>query len=213
MATDDVDPDAPHGRDTDGTPLAPYGYLVSGQPRKSNRGARPGQRANGNARGKTKARNPGAPASSATNKRRKETLVGLAEMLVVTPLAGLSASPQIAKRIGESHTDALAGDAVIVAHFMPSVADGLIMLSESKPGVLSWLDTVEDKAPYLMLAQVGLQVAKALVENHAAPNPSLAAAGRTMVQIRLAQMAAQIEEEARAMGIPTEVPNPAEDAA
>jgi hypothetical protein len=52
---------------------------------------------------------------------------------------------------------------VILSHFSPAIADGLIVLSQSaSPGVLAWLDQVEDKAPYLMLAQVGVQVTKAL---------------------------------------------------
>lgn len=194
---------APHGYEEDGTtPKAPYGWNTDGTPRKSNRGARPGQRGN-------TARSAASPArSSKTDAKRKEMLLGLVDMLVVTPMAGLSASPVLAARIGPRHTDALAGDAVIVSHFMPSTADALIVLSQTKPSVLSWLDTVEEKAPYLMLAQVGVQVAKALMENHMSPNPELAAAGRNLVQIRMAQMADEINREAAAMGIPTEVPVP-----
>jgi hypothetical protein len=32
-----------------------------------------------------------------TDKKRKEMLIGLADMAIVTPLAGLSMSPQLAK--------------------------------------------------------------------------------------------------------------------
>jgi hypothetical protein len=193
---------APHGYDEDGVPKAPYGLNLDGSPRKSNRGARPGQRGNGDSRGTSK------PKSSLTDAKRKEMLVSLADMLVVTPLAGLSVSPMLAKRLGPTQADALAGDAVIVSHFMPSTADALIVLSQTKPSVLSWLDTVEEKAPYLMLAQVGVQVIKAITENHMRPNAQLAQAGRTLVQMRMQQMAEQIAEEAAAMGIPTEVPHP-----
>lgn len=192
---------APHGYEEDGvTPKAPFGFNIDGTPRKSNRGARPGQRGNGN-----RAR-PAAKTRSITDRQRKEMLLGLADMLVVTPLAAASANPLLAKRFGQAQTDALAGDAVIVSHFMPSTADALIVLSQSKPGVLSWLDGVEDKAPYLMLAQVGVQVVRAITENHLRPNPDLAAAGRTLVNMKAAQMAQAINEEAAAMGIPTEAP-------
>lgn len=187
---------APHGLNEDGTPMAPFGYNVDGTPRKSNRGAKAGQKGNTTSR----------PTTSRTDARRKETLVGLADMLVITPLAGLSASPQLERRFGPAQTDALAGDAVIIGHFMPSLADSLIVLSQSKPGALAWLDSVEEKAPYLMLAQVGMQLTKALVENHLSPNPNLAAAGRTMVRARMEMLAAQINAEAEAMGIPTEAP-------
>lgn len=201
------DTKAPHGRDEHGEPLAPYGYKVDGTPRLSNRGAAPGQRGNGNSRAKS-----GAKVASGNQKavdaKRKEMLLALTDMVVVTPLAGLSASPLLEKRLGKKHTDAFAGDAVIVSHFAPSLADSLIVLSQSKPGALAWLDQVEEKAPYLMLANVGIQMAKAFIGNHMNPDPRLADAGRTLVQMRAAQMAQQIEDEAAAMGIPTEVPVP-----
>lgn len=198
----DRDPKAPHGRDEHGEPLAPYGYKVDGNPRLSKRGAAPGQRGNGNSRATATSK----PASSKqVDAKRKEMLLALTDMCVVTPLAGLSASPMLEKRVGKKHTDALAGDAVIVSHFAPSLADSLIVLSQSKPGALAWLDQVEEKAPYLMLANVGIQMAKAFIGNHLNPDPRLAESGRTLVQMRAAQMAQAIEDEARAMGIPTEV--------
>lgn len=203
MPTSD-DPTAPHGYEEDGvTPKAPYGLNKDGTPRKSNRGARAGQRGNQGARNR-----PTARRVSMTDARRKETLLGLVDMAVVTPLAGLSQSPIVAKRLGPTQADALAGDAVIVSYFAPATADALIVFAQQKPGVLAWLDRVEENAPYLMLAQVGLQLTKALVENHMRPNPDLAASGRVMVQMKLAQMAQQIQDEAAAMGVPTEVPTP-----
>jgi len=199
------DPEAPHGRDENGEPLAPYGYKVDGKPRLSRRGAAPGQRGNGNSRG-------GGARKTATSKntdaKRKEMLLALTDMVVVTPLAGMSASPLLEKRLGKKQTDAFAGDAVIVSHFAPSLADSLIVLSQTKPGALAWLDSVEEKAPYLMLAQVGIQMTKAFIGNHMNPDPRLAESGRTLVRMKAAQMAQAIEDEAAAMGIPTEVPVP-----
>jgi hypothetical protein len=191
---------APHGRDDSGTPLAPYGLNLDGSPRKSNRGARPGQRQGGRGRPKS----PGVKTTSKTDRQRKETLLGLADMFLVTPLAAASASPQVEKRFGPRQCAALAGDAVLLANYGPGLADGLIELSQTKPAVLSWLDSVEEKAPWIMLASVGLQLTKAVVENHLNPNPELANAGRVMLQMKSQQMVDAINAEARAMGIPTD---------
>lgn len=194
-----TDEAAPHGRDESGKPLAPYGYLRDGKtPRKGNRGARPGQRGNGN---RARTRRPGVKASSPTDAQRKEQLLAIGDMTIIAPLAAASFSPFIANRFGQKQTDALAGDAVILTQFMPQLADGLIVLAQSKPGALAWLDQVEDKAPYLLLANVGIQVAKALVSNHMDPNPRLAKAGRLQAAMRAEQLAAYIEAQASEMGV------------
>lgn len=200
MAMDVIsdDPKAPFGLDGAGVPIAPYGHKVNGDPRISNRGAKPGQRGNGSKKAV-------AAAASETDKKRKAMLESLADMLIVTPLAGASMSPFLAKRLGERQTNALAGDAVIVSSFAPHLADGLIVLGQSKPGALAWLDTVEEKAPYLMLAQVGVQMTKAFISNHLNPDERLANAGRTLVAMRAAQMAEEIERQAEELGIPTGV--------
>ncbi len=189
---------APHGRDENGKPNAPYGLKLDGTPKLSNRGAKPGQRGNGGS-ATPKAKRP--VGQSLSDVKRKEMLVSLADMLVVTPLASISASPILAKKIGANQTDALAGDAVIVSHFMPDLAESLIVLSQTKPSVLSWMDTVEEKAPYLMLMQVGLQMTKAFIGNHMSPDRELADAGRSLARIKAAQMAAAVQAEADAMGL------------
>lgn len=194
-----ADEAAPHGRGEDGKPLAPYGYLKDGvTPRKSNRGARPGQRGNGN---RAARRRPGVKSSSPSDAQRKEQLCALGEMGIIAPLAAASFSPFVANRFGQKQADALAGDAVILTQFLPDIADGLIVLAQSKPGALAWLDQVEDKAPYLLLANVGIQVAKALVSNHMDPNPRLAKAGRLQAAMRAEQLAAYIEAQAAEMGV------------
>ena len=193
------DETAPHGYEDDGvTPRAPYGLRADGTPRKSNRGARPGQRGNGNRARRT----PGRPAAkSPSDKVRKEQLIALGEMGIISPLAAASFSPVVTKKFGQKQADALAGDAVILTQYLPHIADGLIVLSQSKPGALAWLDQVEDKAPYLLLANVGVQVAKALISNHMDPNPRLANAGRLQAAMRAEQLAQAIEQQAAEMGI------------
>jgi len=191
---------APHGRDDAGQPLTPFGVNLDGTPRKSNRGARPGQRSNG-ARSRGRSPRVGSKATSPTDAQRREMLLGLGEMVITGPLAALSMSPLIAKRFGKQQADALAGDAVILTQYMPGLAEGLIVLSQSKPGALTWLDQVEEKAPYLLLANVGVQVAKALVGNHLNPNPDLARAGRLQLAMNQQAMIANIEAAAAEMGI------------
>jgi hypothetical protein len=192
------DPTAPFGRDDDGVALAPYGLKTDGTPRLSNRGARPGQASKGPKRPRTR---PGVKLSSRTDKQRKDALVGLMDMVVVTPLLAASMSPQVKSRIGEKQTTALAGDAVIVSSYAPHLAEGLIVLSQSKPGALAWLDQVEEKAPYLMLMNVGLQMAKAFVENLVNPNEELAGTAQLMAKMRMAEMAQAIQQEAADMGV------------
>ena len=192
---------APHGTDSEGKPLAPYGYLKDGvTPRKSNRGARPGSGGRGGVKRPARPR-AATKMGNRTDKQRVDTLVSLIDMTLVTPLAGLSVSPGISKRFGDKHSKAFAGDAVILSHFSPGVAEGLVVLSQTKPGVLAWMDQVEEKAPYLMLANVGLQMVKALVENHLHPSEDLARAGGLMLQMKLSQMADAIEKEAAAAGV------------
>lgn len=205
------DPRAPFGFEDDGTTvLAPYGLKVNGEPRLSNRGAKPGgNRPKG--RGNRAPRSPSSGALNRTDRQRRDSLIGLADMLLITPLSGLSASPQVAARVGKKHADAFAGDAVILQQEIEPLADGLIELSQTKPGLLSWLDNVEQNAPWIPLAMVGLRMTKAFVENHTNPNPDLVVAGRLMARTKQAQMIAMIHEQAREMGInpddvePTEV--------
>lgn len=188
---------APHGRDEQGVPLTPFGKNLDGTPRKSNRGARPGQKRGG---GRTKTR-PGAKSNSPTDIQRKAMLCQLGEMAITGPLVALSAAPPVVSKFGQEQADAFAGDAVIITQFLPHVADGLIVLSQSKPGTLAWLDQVEEKAPFLLLASVGVQLVKALANNHMNPNPQLAAAGKLQAQMNQQAMIRAIEEEAAAMGI------------
>jgi len=191
-----TDPDAPHGRDANGEPNAPYGYTVDGKPRKSNRGARPGQKGNANS-----AATAGMSRSNLTDNQRKNLLLELADTLFVTPLAGASRSSAVARRIGQKQADALAADAFVVDHFAPGVADGVIVAAQANPGLLSWMDTIEEKAPYLLLAQVGVQMTKAIVANHTRPDPQMVRAGRAKAGLNLKRKMDAIEAEAQAAGI------------
>jgi hypothetical protein len=200
---------APHGFEDDGvTPKAPFGFNVNGTPRKGLRGAQKGSRGGSIPRASSSA--PKVTTNSKTDARRRDTLLSLIDMCLVTPLAAASQAPLVKSRVGPKHSQALAGDAVIVAHYSAPTADALIVLSQTKPGVLAWMDKVEDSAPYLMLAQIGAQMAKAVIDNHMRPNPELNKAGLNMARIRAVQMAEEINRQAEAMGVSVEFEAPAE---
>lgn len=190
--------DAPFGHNDDGTPLTPYGLKANGKPRLTNRGRRVGGESTGTAR------KPPVKAKAEKATQQKSALLQLSDMFIATPLAAASTSVFLEKRIGDKQTDALAGDAVIWAYFAPSLADGLIAYSQQKPGILAWLDGVEEKAPLLMIGQVAIQMTKAFIGNHTDPNPEVAKAGRRLARLNVAKMAQAINEEAAAMGIPTD---------
>lgn len=200
--TDPDNEDAPFGFNDDGTPLAPYGMKTNGKPRVTNRGRRPGSGTGSTTSSTRKAATTRKPAE--TDMQRKAALMQLSEIFIEAPLAAASTSSMLQKRIGEAQTDALAGDALIWNFYSPSLADGLIAYSQQKPRVLSWLDGVQEKAPLLMLAQVGVQMTKAFIGNHMEPDPNVAKSGRRLVRMNVAKMARAINEEAEAMGIPTE---------
>lgn len=162
--TEPVDPQAPHGRDEHGVPLAPFGLNLDGTPRKSNRGARPGQK--GNSSGKSAPKGMKAPTSSRNDAARKTALLQMVDALVVVPLVGASVAPMIVKQVGEKQAVAMAADAYDIHQHMPAIADGLVVLSQTKPGVLSWLDSAEENAPYLALMVAGVQLGMAIVGNH-----------------------------------------------
>lgn len=194
-------PAAPFGYNDDGSPLTPYGMKADGKtPRISNRG----RRTDGTPRA-----TPSKAPAAASRKRmaddeRKQALLQLSEMFVEAPLATASTSKMLTKRLGEKQTDALAADALIWSHYAPSLADGLIVYSQSKPAVLGWLDGVQEKAPILLLLQVGIQMTRAIVSNHMDPNPDVAKTGRRMVRLNAAKMAEAINEEAARAGIPSD---------
>jgi len=189
------DPAAPHGRDASGTPLAPYGLNVDGSVRKSNRGARAGQKGNRKP-GTTASSAPSVSTSNLTDAERKGMLLELADSLLVTPLAGLSQAPFLAGRIGAVQTDALAGDAFILSQYAPGLADGVILLSKTKPKTLAWMDKLESNAPYILITKALLDTGKAFLENHMNPNPRLAQAGRSLAALKMAQMAEAVNAEA-----------------
>jgi hypothetical protein len=197
MATAKHDP-APHGYEDDGiTPKAPFGLNLDGTPRKSNRGARPGQRA-GTTRvtaGKMKT-NTGAGRKS--DVERKKMLLQLSDMVLVMPLAGASMAPPVVARFGQKQADALAADAFLINEHAPAVVDGLIVMSQSRPGLLSWLDKMEENAPSLMLTLALINLGRAVVANHANPDMARAEAARAAVigQAAQGERDAQLDEEA-----------------
>jgi hypothetical protein len=169
----------------------------------SNRGRAPGAASGKPAAPKPKAATAAAP--SKTAQKQKAALMGLADM-VGPPVVALAQRDWFLKRFGEKNSMGLAGNAVIFQSFAPHLADGAIQWSQSRPGILAWLDTVEDNAPAFTFIVAAAQMTKAMVSNMLAPDPRLAQAGVTMARIRAAQMAAEIEAQARAMGISDDMP-------
>jgi hypothetical protein len=194
-----TDPRAPHGYDSNGNPNAPYGLKRDGTPRLSNRGAQPGQMGNGNA---TRAKATKGPQLSGnpTVDQVKGMLCELADNVLVMPLVALSAVPTVQARLGK-HAQALAGDAALIHHLAPSIADGLIMGAQTRPGLLSWMDGAVKNAPYILLAQSGFALAKAVTTNHIHPDPKLALIGGQIMEMRISQMADAMADE---MPIPAE---------
>ncbi|MFV6033155.1 hypothetical protein [Streptomyces sp. NPDC056264] len=189
----DLDEAAPHGRDDQGVPLAPFGHRADGRPKLSNRGRT----------AKAPQKRPAAARSSSRSRSHEQTKAQLTELvsMFTTPIAAATLSPAVKKRLGEKHATALAGDMVIVEAYADPLADAVIQLSQTKPGVLAWMDQVEEKAPYLALLQVGAQMAKAIIGNHMHPDERLASAGRRLAPVRAARYAAAIQEEAEALGV------------
>lgn len=183
-----TDPTAPHGRDDNGTPLAPYGLKTDGTPRLSRRGAVAGAKGNTAPGRRRSGPGPSATVSSLTDVQRKGMLIDLADM-ILSPLATAAEAPFIRKRIGAKQSSAVLGDVFIMNQFLPGFADGLIFMSKTKPATLAWMDKAEENAPMLILASVGLQAVKALIENHIRPNPTFAQAGKAMATAKLQQLA------------------------
>jgi hypothetical protein len=184
---EEVDERAPHGRDEQGMPLAPYGYKANGDPRLSNRG-----RSAANAGPKVAAppKKPasgggGKPASkkARTRAETREKLLGLADLLT-TPLAAASQSVWVRERLGEKQAVALAGDAVILDACAGDIVDGVIAYADHKPGLLAWMDKAEELAPSWALIQALGKVTVALAKNHASPDPKLAAGARSMLGVK-----------------------------
>lgn len=192
---------APHGRDEHGVPLAPHGLNTNGTPRKSKRGRAPGQ----GFPGKT----PISVKSNLTDIERKGMLTDLTDMFLVAPLASASQAPIAQKRLGPAQADALAGHAFIISHFAPNIFDGLILLSKTKPKVLSWMDKAEENAPYLVLTQAVMQMGKALVDNVMRPSRELAEAGRNLARLKMEAMAAAVNAQAEQIKASAPPPPPA----
>jgi len=195
------DEKAPHGYEDDGvTPKTPYGIKVDGTPRKSRRGATAGSRGNT----ASPAKKTSAPRKSATDVQRKSMFVDMTTNFVVMPLIAASRATPVVRKIGQNQANALAGDGYIISQLAGPIFDGLNVYSQTNPKALSWLDTVEEKAPILQLAMVGIQLIKAIAANHITPNPEMAEAGRQTVKNAAEQMMAEVERMAAEAGMTPE---------
>lgn len=191
---------APHGRDDDGVPKAPYGYKEDGNPRKSNRGRRPGPGVAAPPKKDTKNVRSGSRPKSRTKQQTKDQLLELVGEVTAAVAKGADSKPVRAK-LGDRHAGAIMGHAVILQAVAPDILDGVIMMAEKKPGLLAWMDKAEDAAPALLIAKGLATVVVAMAQNHVNPSEELEHAARSMVKIRAQRYAWAIEEEAAAMGL------------
>lgn len=194
---------APHGRDDQGVPLAPYGYTQEGNPRKGNRGRRPGVAApQKKAEKNVKA---GARPKSRTKAQTKAQLLELVDEITAAVAKGVDSAP-VRARIGDRHAGAIMGHALIARATADPLLDGVIMMAEKRPGLLAWMDRAEEAAPALMVAKGLATMAAAMVQNHMNPSPELEHAARSMVRVQAARYAAAIEQEAAALGLTDDAP-------
>lgn len=192
--TAEKNPAAPHGYADDGTPIAPYGFKTDGTPRLSNRGRSPKKKTTG------PAATQGNSAGARKAKEQRDGLVALADAILSPAMATMS-NPSVARKVGEKRAQGVAGSLLIVEGYVPAYADWIVALSTTKPGLLSWMDKMEDSAPYIQGAIITAQLVKAVASNMVNPDPRLAEAAKLKARIRAAQMAEAVEEEARRMGV------------
>jgi hypothetical protein len=189
---------APHGRDEQGVPKAPYGYTQDGNPRKGNRGRRAGVTAPPKKTEKNV--RAGSRPKARTKAQTKAQLLELVGEFTAAVAKGVDSGP-VRSRIGDRHAGAIMGHAVIVQAVAGDFLDGLIMEAETRPGLLAWMDKAEEAAPKLVMAKALMTMGAAMVQNHVNPSPELEHAARSMVRVRAARYAAAIEEEAAALGL------------
>lgn len=206
MADEDESVIAPHGRDEQGVPKAPFGYTQEGNPRKSNRGRRP--QGSGVAAPPKKAEKnvkAGARPKSRSRAETKSRLLGLVEEVTVAVAKGAD-SARVRARLGDRHAGAIMGHAVITRAVAPDILDGVIMAAEKRPGLLAWMDRAEDAAPAILIGKGLATWVAAIAQNHVNPAPELEHAARSMVKVYAARYAAAIEEEAAALGLVDDEP-------
>lgn len=212
MADIDEGTVAPHGRDDQGVPKAPYGYTQEGNPRKSNRGRRAGGGVASPQRKTERNVKAGARPRSRSRAQTKNQLMELVGEITAAVAKGVDTAPVRAK-IGDKHAGAIMGHAVILQAVAPDVLDGVILAAEKKPGLLAWMDKAEEAAPMVLIAKGLATLTAAIVQNHINPSPELESAARAMVKVRTARYVAAIEEEAAELGLVDDVEIPGQRAA
>lgn len=210
MAEPDESVVAPHGRDDQGTPKAPFGYTQEGNPRKSNRGRRAGV----SAPQKKSERNvkAGSRPKSRSKAQTKTQLMELVGEITSAVAKGVDTG-KVRERIGDRHAGAIMGHAVIVQAVAPDVLDGVILAAEKRPGLLAWMDKAEEAAPMVLIAKGLATLTAAIVQNHMNPSAELETAARQMVKNRTARYVEAIEQEATELGLVEDVDIPEQRAA
>lgn len=203
---------APHGRDDNGVPKAPFGYKEDGNPRKSNRGRRSGDTVAAPPKKAEKNTRASARPRARSKQQTKDQLLELVGEFTAAVAKGADSRP-IRAKIGDRHAGAIMGHAVIVQAVAPDILDGVILAAEKRPGLLAWMDKAEEAAPALLIGKALATLTAAIVHNHINPSPELEHAAKSMVKVRAARYAAAIEQEAAELGLVDDVSIPEQRAA
>ena len=173
------DPEAPHGREEDGTPKAPNGHGPDGTPKKL-----PGRPSSASAKA------PKAPAARKPSAKKgtsyREGILGLIQM----PAAGLA--------LAGMKKPALAADAATITAHAPGLADALDAVAQEQPAVAAVLDRVLSVGPYGLVLAAAMPMALQLLVNHKILPPGLG--GTVPVEDILAGLEAEQRAMADAMG-------------
>lgn len=168
-----TDPEAPHGRDEDGTPKAPYGLKADGQPKKL-----PG-RPNTAFPKAPPAKKPGAAKKGAVN--------------YIPGLLGLGQIPAMGLAVAGMRSPACAADAAVVAVHLPALAAALNEVAQEQPALAAVLDRVLQVGPYGLVLAAALPMFMQIGTNHGLIPAGMG--GTVKKEVILAQLAAEQRED------------------
>lgn len=165
------DPDAPFGRDEEGTVIAPYGLTQEGRPKRTPAG-RPAGAKTGTGRGARPPAGPGrapsrkrpAPPSRPSRAAGPDYARGFSELL---------RGPLVALTLGGMARPELLADAVAIQTHLPPLAEAVGDLANERPEVAAMLDRLLTAGPYTALVSALVPLALQLATNHGVLRPGI----------------------------------------